>query len=65
MTHGPRSCGSALPGCCLFLRLSAQTLQQAETLWKARRYVDANEVFKALEAKNPERRRTSRRATAA
>ncbi len=32
---------------------AAQTLQQAETLWKQRRYVDANEVFKALEAKYP------------
>jgi hypothetical protein len=31
----------------------AQTLEQAENLWKQRRYVDANEVFKALEAKNP------------
>jgi len=33
--------------------LSAQTLQQAEALWKARRYQDANEVFKVLVAKNP------------
>jgi len=33
--------------------LSAQTLQQAEALWKARRYQDANEVFKALVEKNP------------
>ncbi len=32
---------------------AAQTLEQAENLWKQRRYVDANEVFKALEAKNP------------
>jgi len=36
------------------LALSAQTLEQAETLWKARRYVDANEVFKQLVAKYPE-----------
>jgi tetratricopeptide (TPR) repeat protein len=33
--------------------LSAQTLQQAEALWKARRYQDANEVFKVLVEKNP------------
>jgi tetratricopeptide (TPR) repeat protein len=31
----------------------AQTLDQAEQLWKARRYRDANEVFKALEKKEP------------
>ncbi len=37
---------------CIFTA-SAQTLQQAETLWKARRYFDANEVFKALETKFP------------
>ena len=36
-----------------FAAAAAQTLQQAESLWKARRYVDANEVFKALEAKIP------------
>jgi len=35
------------------LVLSAQTLEQAEALRKARRYQDANEVFKALVAKNP------------
>jgi tetratricopeptide (TPR) repeat protein len=43
-------------GCAGLLFLfgaSAQTLEQAETLWKARRYFDANEVFKALEAKFP------------
>jgi len=33
--------------------LYAQTLDQAEALWKARRFKEANEVFKALEAKNP------------
>jgi tetratricopeptide (TPR) repeat protein len=32
----------------------AQTLQQAETLWKARRFFDANEMFKALAAKYPD-----------
>ncbi|MGO9967754.1 MAG: tetratricopeptide repeat protein [Bryobacteraceae bacterium] len=30
--------------------LAAQTLDQAESLWKARRYQEANEVFKALVA---------------
>jgi tetratricopeptide (TPR) repeat protein len=34
--------------------LCAQTLQDAETLWKARKYKDANEVFKQLVAKEPE-----------
>ncbi len=33
--------------------LSAQTLQQAETLRHERRYEDANEVFKALVAREP------------
>jgi len=33
--------------------ISAQTLQQAEALQKQRRYEDANEVFKALVAKEP------------
>jgi len=35
------------------LLVSAQTLEHAEALWKARRYQDANEVFKALVEKNP------------
>ena len=33
--------------------LPAQTLQQAESLWKARRYQDANDVFRALVAREP------------
>jgi tetratricopeptide (TPR) repeat protein len=37
----------------LAFTLCAQTLQQAETLWKARRWQDANEVFKALVANHP------------
>src|SRR6185436_565913 len=37
----------------LVSRLPAQTLDQAEALWKARRFKEANEVFKVLEAKNP------------
>ncbi len=35
------------------LALPAQTLDQAEQLWKARRFKEANDVFKALEAKDP------------
>ena len=34
--------------------LSAQTLDQAESFWKARRYTEANEVFKQLVAQHPE-----------
>jgi tetratricopeptide (TPR) repeat protein len=49
-THILRIGALALP---FALVLSAQTLQQAEALWKARRFQDANEVFKALVAKNP------------
>jgi tetratricopeptide (TPR) repeat protein len=37
----------------LALTLPAQTLSQAEALWKARRFKEANEVFKQLEAKEP------------
>jgi cellulose synthase operon protein C len=37
----------------LALTLPAQTLDQAETLWKARRFKEANEIFKQLEAKEP------------
>jgi tetratricopeptide (TPR) repeat protein len=33
--------------------LPSQTLDQAEALWKARRFKDANEIFKQLEAKEP------------
>ncbi|HXB74830.1 MAG TPA: tetratricopeptide repeat protein [Candidatus Acidoferrales bacterium] len=36
------------------LTLPAQTLDQAESLWKARRYQEANEVFKQLVAQHPE-----------
>ena len=32
---------------------AAQTLEQAQSLWKQRRYFEANEVFKALIARNP------------
>ncbi|HUI55000.1 MAG TPA: tetratricopeptide repeat protein [Bryobacteraceae bacterium] len=38
----------------LAMVLSAQTLQQAEALWKQRRYGDANEVFRALVAQYPD-----------
>jgi cellulose synthase operon protein C len=37
----------------LVLTLPAQTLDQAEALWKARRFKEANEVFRQLEAKEP------------
>ena len=37
----------------LALTLPAQTLDQAEALWKARRFKEANEVFKQLETKEP------------
>jgi cellulose synthase operon protein C len=43
------SCAALL----LSIAASAQTLQQAETLRKQRRYVDANNVFQALEQKYP------------
>ena len=33
--------------------LPAQTLEQAQALWKARKYQDANNEFRALIAKNP------------
>jgi tetratricopeptide (TPR) repeat protein len=38
----------------LALILPAQTLDQAEALWKARRYYDANEAFKKLIALHPQ-----------
>ena len=40
-------------GLLFIFAAAAQTLEQAENLWRQRRYFDANEVFKALEAKNP------------
>ncbi len=38
---------------CGALSLAAQTLEQAETLWKQHRYDDANNVFRALEKAQP------------
>jgi tetratricopeptide (TPR) repeat protein len=38
----------------LTLALSAQTLQQAESLWKARQFSQANDAFRALVAQHPE-----------
>ena len=38
----------------LLSTLAAQTLQQAEALWKQRRYQEANEVFRVLIEKNPQ-----------
>jgi tetratricopeptide (TPR) repeat protein len=43
---------AALP--LLALALSAQTLQQAESLWKARDYQGANNIFRELVAQHPE-----------
>ena len=37
----------------LAVALSAQTLEQGESLRKARRYKDSNDIFKALEQKDP------------
>jgi tetratricopeptide (TPR) repeat protein len=42
-----------LAGLLFIFGASAQTLEQAENLRKQRRFFDANEVFKALDAKNP------------
>ena len=53
MTNG---CGAGMLLLVLTLSaqtLSAQTLAQAEALWKARRFKEANEVFKQLESKEP------------
>ena len=50
---GRRLACSALVLFLSALALPAQTLDQAEQLWKARRFKEANEVFKALEAKDP------------
>src|SRR6202049_2147665 len=33
--------------------LPAQTLEQAESLWKARRFQEANDAFRALVARSP------------
>ena len=43
-----------LAGLLFVFGASAQTLEQAESLWKQRRYFDANEVFKVLEKKYPQ-----------
>ena len=45
--------GAAGLGAVFAFSAAAQTLQQAEALQKQRRYEDANEVFKALVAKDP------------
>ena len=54
VTVGNRSL-TVLAGLTLLLALTlpAQTLDQAEALWKARRFKEANEVFLALVAKEP------------
>src|SRR3954451_23710853 len=40
--------------CLCVVSLSAQTLQQAEDLWKRRDFKNANEVFKALTERYPD-----------
>jgi tetratricopeptide (TPR) repeat protein len=46
----PRLSAAAL---AFTLTIAAQTLQQAETLWKAKRWQEANEVFKELVEREP------------
>ena len=49
-----KNTGRLLAVASLFaVTLCAQTLQQAEALHRARRFKEANDVFKALEAKEP------------
>ncbi len=49
-----RVCSTIIAALLAFsFALSAQTLDRADALWKARRYQEANEVFKALVAANP------------
>jgi len=38
---------------CLAATLTAQTLEQAESLWKQHRYVESNDAFRALVAAHP------------
>jgi tetratricopeptide (TPR) repeat protein len=55
LRHGGSSSGGtrALALVLFASMLPAQTLQEAETLWKARRYQDANAVFQKLVAREP------------
>ena len=39
----------------LQLAVCAQTLEQAEALWRARNFTDANEIFRTLVQQNPDR----------
>ena len=45
-------CGVGVFGCALFLQ--AQTIQEAETLWRNHDYVGANAAFQALEKAHPD-----------
>src|SRR6516162_6418315 len=49
----PRLTVAALIGISLGFGLHAQTLEQAEALWKAHRYEDANVAFRGLNARDP------------
>jgi tetratricopeptide (TPR) repeat protein len=53
VTFGKKCFQLGLAGLLVVLTASAQTLQQAESLWKARRFKEANDVFKALVGQNP------------
>jgi tetratricopeptide (TPR) repeat protein len=53
VTPGKKSFQLGLAGLMVVFTASAQTLQQAESLWKARRFVEANDAFKALVGQNP------------
>ena len=49
----PGSFASLVLALSIATTLPAQTLEQAEGLWKAHRYEDANVAFRALEARDP------------
>jgi tetratricopeptide (TPR) repeat protein len=53
VTFGKKYIQLGLAGLLVVVTASAQTLQQAESLWKARRFVEANDAFKALVGQNP------------
>src|ERR1700682_448300 len=51
--RGVRSLRLAAVAALIAFALPAQTLEQAESLWKARRFQEANDAFRALVAKSP------------
>ncbi len=54
MVRARRIAGKIACATLLAFSLSAQTLQQAEALWKARNYQEANTAFRDLVARHPE-----------